>query len=388
MHTSYTIRKAYVKELWDKITIFIILFYSFFASILHMLNIPVYVATAAIWLIILTNKLYVRSSLVCVGLFILCFVNILLFQVELTEYISTFLFCFIPMIFVSGNIDYEKYHKYIYRVSCLYLVVLLYYVIFVFSQTLTIDPDFMDNMGFSYYSLIPATIIVYNFFKEKRIINLLFVLLSMAYFFICGTRGPIICYILFIIFCVLRKLKKIIKFGLVGLLFFIPIILYLDTFVEKLYPFLRENNISTIWIQYIYTGDELLSATGRDDIYNLVWNHISANPIFGTGLYSDRALVGDMYAHNIVLEVLCAFGIPIGSLLVILLIRLIVAAYQTTQSDIYRYYIIIYTIASVVKLMVSSSFIQEYNLFILIGICLSIFQKRRKTPRRIAIASC
>ena len=86
------------------------------------------------------------------------------------------------------------------------------------------------------------------------------------------------------------------------------------------------------------------------------------------------------YSHNLVLEVLNSFGVPLGLVLLSLLLGLIAVSFVKTKSKIYREFIAIYTDAAIVKLLFSASFMQESTLFLLIGICLAGLRANADKP--------
>lgn len=149
-----------LRDIFMKLFIFITVFYSFYISItdaLGLSEIPaVIIAVIIVMGMLLTNnvKLHFKDVAVFLGFFILCLMNIWIFNVEISDYVKTFLFCFMPMILAGCVIDIEKYQGFIYKTSCLYIVVLFVYVARYYIGTLNLySTDSMDIMGFAYYSI-------------------------------------------------------------------------------------------------------------------------------------------------------------------------------------------------------------------------------------------
>ena len=383
----YIHKKELLRDTFMKLFIFITVFYSFYISItdaLGLSGIPaVIIAVIIVMGMFLTNnvKLHFKDVAVFLGFFILCLMNIWIFNVEISDYVKTFLFCCIPMILAGSVIDIEKYQGFIYKTSCLYTVVLFVYVARYYIGTLNLySTDSMDIMGFAYYSMPTLLIIVYNYFKDKRLSNLLFLVLGALYLLICGTRGPILCLLVFGIFCVIMEIKNgssIKKLWIVFLLVVaIVILINMRSIVLMLYPIFQRNGFSTRFFSTIINEGSLGGLNGRENIYETMMRHINSHAVMGGGFMEERtALRG--YAHNLALETLNSFGIPIGSVLLIALLCLIIYSFVKTKSTAYKYYIAAYACIPFVKLMFSSSFLQEPSLYILIGICFGAIRTQK-----------
>lgn len=388
---SYIHKNVSLSKIFMKLFIFITVFYTFYISAFNALGILGIPAVGTAIMIILgtifTNKIRLsRANIIAfLSVFLLFILNALLFGVVFTDYLNTFFFCFIPMILAGGIIDFEKYHGYMYRVSCFYILVLLIYVIWHYVGTLHLSTtDNVDIMGFAYYAIPSMMIIIYNYFREKKTLNLLFLILGAVYLLICGTRGPILCVLVFGMFCLAMDLKNgdaRKKLWILALCIFAFLFLMnLRSIAASLYPIFQKYGFSTRFFAWIINEDSLVGLSGRDSVYGTVLRHISEHPILGGGLMEEWiALRG--YAHNIVLELFNAFGIPVGIIIIATLLFLVVFAFVKTKSVTYKYYIAAFACVPFVKLMVSSSFLQESSLYILIGMCFSAL--RYKNSGRI-----
>ena len=368
--------KQIFDDIWIKALIFITVFSSFYTSIINKCGIPSFLSAILVVLVCFGAyglghvQLYVKDTIITLVLFILCLINVIIFNVKIDEYMISF-FSFIFMIIASGSIDYEKHQDYILNMSSLYILVLFVYRLFFYRAA--VSSDYFDDMGFAYYITPSAIILTYYFFRDRRIKHLILLIMSVIFLFVCGTRGAILCCVLFVIYCLIMEMQKIktkkkwILFA--ALLLVLIAIINFRHIVAWTYPFLKENGFSTRWMRYLQSGGGLFETSGRDVIIKTVADNIFKHPIWGGGLMEDRISIGG-YCHNIILELLNSFGIPLGVLLFIALLFLIIYSYIKTKSIVYKYYIAAFTCISVVKLMVSSSFMQESSLFILIGICL------------------
>ena len=382
-------KQGFLRDVFAKLFIFITIFYSFYTSITNAFGLSgIATVIIAIFIVIgmfLTSriKIYFVDFAVAFGFFMLCLTNILFFNVEITGYVKTFLFCFIPMIFAGSIIDVEKYQSFIYKVSCLYLAVLFVYVARYYIGTLNLySSDYVDIMGFAYYSMPALLIIAYNYFKDKKLSNLLFLILGVLYLLICGTRGPILCLLVFGTFCVLMEIKNGSSIKKLWIVFLsvvaFVILINIRSIALMLYPIFQRNGFSTRLFSTIINEGTLGGLSGRDNVYDAMIYRIKLHPIIGGGLMEERSALHG-YGHNLVLETLNSFGIPIGLLLIAALLYLIVYSFTKTKSITYRYYIVAFACIPLVKLMFSSSFLQESSLYILVGICFGALRVKKST---------
>ncbi len=381
--------KGTVKErIWEWSFIFITIFYSFYNSIFsrNVLISIIGVMFAAIVVVGILYKQKGKLSKIEILTFIIVwgfsFLNIIFFKVPLNSVIRSFLFIFIPMIIAGGIIDLEKNHAFIYWVSCFYIIFLLCYLVFYYSRISTTHHDYIDYMGFAYYAIPSLMIIVYEFFRKRTIISFIMAVIGGGYLIMCGTRGPILCTALFGCFCMFMYIKNGSTKQKVGIMLLILtgiiVLLNLRSIAVALYPVFARHNLSTRFFKYVIESRNVLEGTGRMSIYKVTIDNIKSHPLLGTGLFSDRKLFGGndtSYSHNFILEIINSYGILLGCSMLILLFGLVVQSYRKTDSEIYRYYIVIYFTASVVKLMLSYTFLGESTLYILIGICFAALRK-------------
>lgn len=379
--------------LWEKCLIFLCMFYTFFVSASNRLPSGTKVALVLSILVLSgysftkNKRLYRRDFIVFMGIFLICLLNCLIFNVEFSEYVRAFLFCFIPMILVGGIIDIKSNYKFIYAVSCVYLAFLSFYMVMGYARSSTVYSDYIDYLGFAYYAIPSLLIIINYYFTTRSKLAIIFMILGVFYLVICGTRGPVLCTFVFLLYCVVREWKKwkIKRKVFILVLFFGGIILLMNMRSVALifYPIFQKNGFSTRFFLFFLNKLDITDLTGRGALRNTVVQSIKQHFLFGSGIMGDRVLFGGGekgYSHNLVLEVLNSFGVPLGLVLLSLLLGLIAVSFVKTKSKIYREFIAIYTDAAIVKLLFSASFMQESTLFLLIGICLAGLRANADKP--------
>jgi O-antigen ligase len=103
--------------------------------------------------------------------------------------------------------------------------------------------------------------------------------------------------------------------------------------------------------------------------------NIDAHPVIGSGLMSDRIVLDGVYTHNLFLEIINAFGLPLGVFLIIALGFLLIRGFLGTRSIAYKNYICIFFAASVIRLLFSYSFMEDIHFYMMLGVCFSAFEK-------------
>ena len=140
----------------------------------------------------------------------------------------------------------------------------------------------------------------------------------------------------------------------VAILFYI----YMDTLIAFGENLLNSIGLNSRTLERVLTGHGT-DLSGRDDIWGITLERIRTGGLFGNGAFGERVAVGQKYrwgyAHNIFLEVYCAFGYVGGTLFfAVLLPQVFKTGVRCTDA---RDQIVFLTFAvSSLKLLLSDSF--------------------------------
>lgn len=216
------------------------------------------------------------------------------------------------------------------------------------------------SMGFGYCILLPMLVLFYQRKFYSIIISLLLFLLLVIY----GSRGPLLTVAFFLFYMLINQKS----FGLVGLIVLLSIVGFASfvSYIESL-------GISSRTIS-MFLGGNLDSESNRDIIARKAIETINNNPITGCGLFGDRKPVGD-WCHNIILEVLCDFGVIFGSILLLLFFYAIIRAFiklKGINKDIFAMFIAY----ALVPMFVSNSYLTDSNFALFVGLLLLIYKVR------------
>lgn len=227
------------------------------------------------------------------------------------------------------------------------------------------------SMSLSYYMLLPMIIILNELFDNYSLKTLIFSLIALAIILSLGSRGPILCVMVFVLLKIMRPFTKL---TYTKLLFFLTtftatlfIVIYLDSILHYINDLLLNFGIRSRTIALFFREGVHLS--GRENIYPKIVEAIQDNPLLGIGIAGDRLITGG-YAHNLFLEVLASFGIIVGSALLIALLYLIIKNLLTKDKQKYNM-IIIWVSLGFIPLIVSGSYLISMNFWLLTGLMIA-----------------
>lgn len=308
------------------------------------------------------SRLFIVTYLVA---FIILSLNLILFTAN-TEYLlpsaSRFL---LPVVIPSAlciisvsNIDDVEYT--VYKLSWIAAIIMLFY----FFNLLIGKVIIMGyNMSLSYALLLP-TVTLYH---KKSALSLLASLFLFLMIVALGSRGAAVFALAYVCYDILisnRKLILPIIIIVLGILALLPIFL----------RFLTEFGINSRTLMMLLEGD-FASDSGRGGIYEIIAQQIAENPLLGIGLFGDRTVIGN-YCHNFILEIISGFGVILGGTIILFFFTYLIATYFKNNRQ-RRDILIRYSIISIAPLLVSGSYLQDYNLAAMLGIAVLINRKRQ-----------
>ena len=253
--------------------------------------------------------------------------------------------------------------------------------VFVLLSLLRLINNTMSNeeMALSYSILFPTMFLYYIYSGTKKTWDLLFFLLGLAMILMFGTRGPLLCLIVYLFAFLFLNYRH-------NAVMTINLLLVIGVFYVFLRPIMlvlmflaRMVGLSTRIFES-FLDDELMNyenSSGRNEIHELLWNNIvNDRGGIGYGFGSDRLMgrSGTEYAHNLVYEIWMDFGLYIGSFLLILFVYFIVKSFRKVYgSDKFNLFLIL-LIWSVGHLMLSGSYLQDFQVYFFVGYCVNILR--------------
>ena len=284
----------------------------------------------------------------------------------------------LPFYFLALLIDFNRDKLVLSLISKLQLVMTAFFVLLSLLRLINSSAT-GEQMVLSYSVLFPTMFMYYTYSETKKILDLLFFLLGVAMILMFGTRGPLLCLIVFLLAFLFLNYRHNTVMTINLLLFFGAIYLFLRPIMIVLMFLTRIVGLSTRIFES-FLDNELLNyekSSGRDEIHELLWNNIiNDRGGIGYGLGSDRLMgrSGSEYAHNLIYEVWMDFGLYIGSILIILFVFFIAKTFKRVYGyDKFNLFLIL-LIWSVGHLMLSGSYLHDFQVYFFIGFCVNILR--------------
>ena len=285
-----------------------------------------------------------------------------------------------PFFLYGIILNVRNYYSLLTMVSTAAILVSFFYnVYYVNSSLYSRDVDTTEYSMHRSYEVLPFVLfMIMSTFQKykwwKLAVSILGVLLIMSF----GTRGVLLCVILFVAlyFIFLKKFKYdlLVK----GLLLFIALLLILeiDIILLFLYDLISSLGMSTRIFE-LYYNDEIGISEEREYIADTLYRILDSQDKFGGfGIFGSFRFV-NAYPHKLYLDFWFTYGYVIGSILLAALFFVVLFGYIKSKFIEEKGFILLLVCASIVKLFLSSSYIMEPMFYLLIGYCVQIARKYR-----------
>jgi len=300
--------------------------------------------------------------------------NFLLFpnnRIYLVELIFPFFFMCLPVFIYSMSLMNWNIFKEIMRKSS-YIIIgfgVLIYILILLGK----DIEGSYSMALSYYMLLPSIIFLDDLLYRFSFLKLFYLSLPLIIILTVGSRGAILC---FLVFGALRISRFYFKFTyknvvlyMLSFSFILSAIIFFKKIIEMIYAIFLNVGVKSRTMS-LFLNNKVDYSSGREDIYSILLEKIKNNPIIGTGLGGDRLIIGG-YAHNFLLEIITNFGIFIGGILATLMFLFLIKSLLISDKRKYNM-IIIWFSMGFVHLMVSSSYLTDIKFWIFAGLMIKM----------------
>ncbi len=240
-----------------------------------------------------------------------------------------------------------------------------------------------DDMDAAYKLLPSVMYLIYYAYNKKQKKYWAIAFASSLFMFVFGTRGPILCILIYIIVLMMygvMKERSVTKMVALTVIIVVVIAVFSqeDVFLRlsvKLSNLLERLGFSSRIFDY-YIAGEAATSKGRELLAEQAVEAIIQNPLFGYGFTGDRYLFG-IYVHNFILEILCQFGVVIGSAILLSVVGLTVAAFVKSYKSKQTFTFVLMLASMVfVKLMLSGSYSTELYFYFMLGLFVSVNRRR------------
>ena len=298
-----------------------------------------------------------------------------IFYPENTEYLNeSFVQCIFlvyPYYFFGRVIDIDKSYNAFVLLSavCVYMN-LFYYTIYMPGNKVVDETVAADNMHAAYQLLPHVTMMLWTTLRKFRIWKAVTSFLGFMLMLSFGTRGPLACLAFFgiVYFFFYMKFKGAIyvKAGIIATVALV--IVNLRDIIFYLVKMFTGLKLSTRILDRIIDGgldDDSFRSVLRDRLYDVLAN---GDHFFGLGLFGCRNY-GIIYPHYLPLDIFCTHGYLIGTIMLLLLAVLVGWAFWINRGTKSQEFILFLLSLSVIKLMLSGTYVNELFFYMLIGYC-------------------
>lgn len=207
---------------------------------------------------------------------------------------------------------------------------------------------------------------------KARTVHIIGSTISIVFVAVYGNRGSLVAILVYVLYCYMKytnaKRKMLIAL-LIGLLCF-GVYTYQTKIITFIVAQVSKIGFSSRNLTLFLTGNATYTTHRTDEIWIRMLNAIKEKPLIGYGLCYDRVLNGamNMYAHNLVLELMVSFGVPIGSILCLFHLLLGAKAIFGSIDDDWERLLTPFWVTSTVLLMFNNSFCQLGYFWISYGV--------------------
>ena len=281
----------------------------------------------------------------------------------------TIVFC-IPLIATISHVDNIKEFLHKTRGICLLVIAIMIYISI---NSTRIGGSGEYNMAIGYTLLFP-TVYSITLIREKKLF-IIPAILSFIFIVLYGSRGPIACIGIFLIFFILFGVQSNSLKGLVlkvtTVLIIIAFIIFDEQIMKSIAVFVSGHNISSRNLSY-YLNNRLFADSGRSSILETAYSQINAKPILGWGIAGDIICM-NQYPHRLDVELMIDFGYIIGIILCIIIIYAVISGFINSKE--YRAEYLCLMSSGFVPLFFSHTYLSEPFFWIFMGLCFSVVKK-------------
>lgn len=318
------------------------------------------------------NKNYLFFVIISLILILLNILSVNYKVLVISQGVEFIKFGLIPLYLSLNKFDYDSFISYWYKFSIVNFIVLVFYIPSVINNKV----NYMVFGVSLVYSFVG--VIAYFYFKNKfKILNLLIAITILVLIFIFGNRSSLLICISIWIFIKLYRIKDNLK--KIFILFFITIIsisVYINIYdvLKSINMFLQKLGIKSYSIsKYLMAIDKGLieSASGRNNLVNLSVDIIKNNTFKIHGLKYFTYITGEIYPHNLILDLSITFGL-LGCIFIIFWLIYLIFKVRYIKNINFKILLCEIIILEFLWLFLSGTFMEESLFWIIIGILIQI----------------
>ena len=283
------------------------------------------------------------------------------------------IFCVFTYYFVGRTIELERLWNVLVFLSAICIFANVFYY-FILSPINKVASEVMgnDNMNAAYSALPHVALILWSTMERFRLWKVFVLLVGSMFLLSCGTRGPFLCMgifgIIYFFFYMNFKGAIYVKTGIITA--FALLIATLNTTLYYIAFLFTNLNLSTRILEHLVTG-ELGNYSSRSILREkLEYIMDNSDHFWGLGAFGCRNY-NIIYPHFLPLDFAVTYGYVLGYFLLFLVTALILYSLWISRGTKRQIFIIYMISISIIKLMLSNTFLLEPYFYMLIGVCAS-----------------
>ena len=302
-------------------------------------------------------------------------------------------FCILPY-YMFSQLDFYQYKHTIINATIFsgfvmgVVCVLLYQDILVLGVGRISEVAYYDDsilevinpLALSYCSVLTIGLCIFKLINERNLTSKIktyytsTIFLSLIMFFLGASRGSVVALFFMILSFFYFSNKKVKKRFLITCFIAIPLVLQGLAFTK-----------SAVFDRVFNSTSQLnIDSMGRGDLWRIAWGYFIENPWFGGHIelidvpnYRDY-LPGNIYPHNMILEVFMSSGILVGLLFVFLIIFNFSQLFAALKKNPKEIWIIIILIVGFVQHFFSGAIYVAIMFFFPLGLLSSFITNTKK----------
>ena len=320
----------------------------------------------------------------CLGIYLLNFIFYPRNIEVLNFYWVRFLILSLPLYFIGIAIDIKKMFNIFFIISIL-CVFWQCFVSLIYKQATIgsmVENEIAEQMHTSYNILPHVLFVIWGTLRKFNIWGLIASVLGAFLIFSYGTRGPMLCMLLFIIAYLI--LFKQYKHRFLSWFLIIGVTAVLIYYLEVIVLFMQELTVNIGMSSRIFdiiVNQGLIQYTsGRDEIVSILINAIRESGFLGYGIGGSWQFV-NTYPHNLVIDLWISFGLFFGSLLFIVIIFIQLRGLKACKTLEDKGFLMLLFFCGFFKLFMSYTYIDEPMLYMLLGFAVGLKRRKYQTKR-------
>ena len=313
----------------------------------------------------------IKFKMICIYLVALALysLNLLIFShdglSQISNVINIFFFSLPSFVYTLSLKDVSVFKSILVKASVINFIIGAALSILMLINAVSLNDNY--SMSLSYYMLLPSIIFVDRFIEDLKLKHLSLFILSISIIILIGARGPLICIAVFYILKLIKNRKTQSNYFFHSLVIIIgsTILVNMNHISLLLYNKFLSYGIYSRTLYLLSRGGVYLS--GRESIFETALNTIYENPIVGVGFFGDRSIMGGIYVHNIILEILLNFGVIFGGIIIIILSFTIIHKLIVRKHQEYNI-LVIWISLGLVSFLYSGSYLTDYSFWIFMGV--------------------